>query len=280
MIDYPSGRYDSPCTLLLGGFDGLHTGHETLVKESRRFGLPVGIMMLLGKSRETLFTEEERFAIYTRAGVDFCYRVPFTEEVKNTSPEAFLRNVCSSLRIQRCICGSDFRFGAGAKGTPELISRFVPLEVCPLLTVENAKISSTLVKEYLKEGKVAAANALLCGAFFVTGRVEHGRSVGHTIGFPTANIDYPAGKVKLKYGVYAVSAEFEGKRFRGIANYGAKPTFGVETPTLEVYFDGYDGDLYGRTITLFFDGYLRDIRTFANAEELKNQLRQDVEKIR
>lgn len=280
-IAYQEGAYHSPCTLLLGAFDGLHAGHETLLRRAAAYGRPVGIMMLEGKTPYALFTREERLQIFDRAGVAFTYRVPFSKAVKETSAQDFLRRLCEQISVERFICGQDFRFGAGAAGTPDLLKRTgIAVEVCPLLTVGAEKVSSTLVREALTCGRVEQANALLYLPFFVTGSVEHGRSVGHCMGFPTANLNWPENKVKLKQGVYAVWSELDGKTFRGIANYGAKPTFGVESVSLEVYFDGYAGDLYGKRITVYFERFLRDIRTFGDAEALRSQLERDLESIR
>ena len=104
--------------------------------------------------------------------------------------------------------------------------------------------------------------------------------MGRKIGFPTANIHVSGEKYPLKKGVYAVSARLDGKEYRGIANYGARPTFGDGRVVLEAYFDGYTGDLYGKEIAVYFDGFLREIKKFDSAEALSAQLTKDLEKIR
>ena len=117
--------------------------------------------------------------------------------------------------------------------------------------------------------------------YFVQGIVStEGRHVGRSLGFPTANIHLPQDKYPLKAGVYAVTAKIGGALYRGIANYGPRPTFGDGYTVLEVFADGYEGDLYGKEITVYFDAWLRDIKKFDSPKALSEQLTKDLEKIR
>ncbi len=143
------------------------------------------------------------------------------------------------------------------------------------------KAAASLAKQYLAGGEAEKLAELLGDKYFIRGEVAtEGRHVGRTIGFPTANIHLSSEKYPLKMGVYAVTAEIGGKIYRGIANYGSRPTFGDGRTVLEVYADGYAGDLYGQTITVYFDEFIREIRKFGSAEELSGQLKKDLEKIR
>ena len=268
-------RYPSPCTLILGCFDGIHRGHETLVQRAKQTGLPVGLMLLGGKGEKSLFTKEERLSIAEELGVDFCLIVKL-DEVRTTSAEDFLNCILSTINVRCFVAGEDFRFGAGAKGTPLLLASKRETVCCPLLTEEGKKISSTTVRLYIERGEIERANALLFLPFFVMGTVIHGREIGRTYGFPTANVVYPERKIALCQGVYAVRVG----RFRGIANYGARPTFGDERPLLEVYLDGFSGDLYGQTVKVVFERKIRDIKKFKSKEELKEQLERDVLTVR
>ena len=268
-------RYSPPCTLILGGFDGIHRGHETLVARAKERGLPVGLMLLGGKGETVLFTKEERLSIAEELGIDFCLIVNL-DEVKDIPAETFLDGILSDFSVECFVSGEDFRFGAGAKGTPLLLSSKRETICCPLITENGEKISSSAVRLLIERGEIERANSLLYLPFFVMGKVEHGREVGRTYGFPTANIVYPKRKVPLGYGVYAVRVG----RFRGIANYGARPTFGDERPLLEVYLDGFSGDLYGQTVKVVFERKIRDIKKFKSKEELKEQLERDVLTVR
>ncbi len=277
-----TNEYLSPCALLLGGFDGLHIGHKTLLDIAKTYNLPVGITTIYGGKGKSLFLPRERAQIFKAQGLDFVYPLHFTDEFKNTEPEEFLQDIVNRFNVKAFVCGDDFRFGKGAEGTPELIAKItsIPVHAPAVLRVNGEKVGASFIKNYLKIGDVKRANEYLLQPFFVTGIVTKDRGVGKTIGFPTANIEYSEEKFPVKEGVYAVSAEIDGVEYRGILNYGARPTFQNTEKKLEAYFDGFDGDLYGRELTVYFDEYIRDICSFASGEALKTQLQRDLRKIR
>ncbi|MGN1234481.1 MAG: riboflavin kinase, partial [Christensenellaceae bacterium] len=221
-IRYRQDRYESPCALVLGCFDGIHKGHALLIDEAKRTGLPVGLMLLDGKGEDELFTREERLWIAERAGVDFCLLVTLDHETMTTPPEAFLYEITSRIAVHTFVCGEDFRFGDGARGTPALLAKAHRTIVVPLLSDGEGKIASSRIKQYVRLGEMERANALLSVPYFVRGEVRHGRGVGRTYGFPTANIAWDRAKCPPGLGVYAVSVG----EYRGIANYGGRPTFG------------------------------------------------------
>ncbi|MBE7085313.1 MAG: riboflavin biosynthesis protein RibF [Clostridiales bacterium] len=270
------------CVMLLGGFDGLHAGHKTLVARAKEYRLPIAIMTIVGgKQGESLFTGEERTEIFSSAGVDILFELPFLE-IKDYTPEEFACLLEKKFAPKAFICGDDFRFGKMAVGTPETLKSItqVPVEVVELLQKDGEKISSTTVKKYLSQGDVVRANALLGERFFLLGEVVKDREVGRTIGFPTANVAYPNGKFPLKKGVYETRATIGGKTYKGITNYGARPTFNDENVLTETFFDGFSGDLYGEKIKIEFVRYLRDIRKFDGVEGLKAQLETDLTEVR
>lgn len=269
------------CAMLLGGFDGLHIGHRQLLACAKESGFPVGLMTIVGgKTDGSLFTFAERESIFKNSGADFVFELPF-EEIKDLSPEEFLRKLIAEFNPKLFVCGEDFRFGKGAVGTPEAIKQAtrVRVEVLPLVEKEGEKVSSRTIKGLLASGDVECANALLGEPFFLVGKVEKDRQVGRTIGFPTANICYPSEKFPLKLGVYETHALVDGKEYKGITNYGARPTFDNEKVLTETYFDGFDGDLYGKTLEIRFTRYLRDIEKFESVETLKQQLQKDIHRV-
>ena len=167
-------------------------------------------------------------------------------------------------------------------GTPALLKQTarIPVEVRPLLTMDGEKVSARAIKRLLATGETARANERLGDEFFLIGKVEKDRQIGRTIGFPTANIVYPNGKFPLKTGVYESFVEVDGKGYKGITNYGARPTFDNDRVLTETYLDGFDGDLYGKLLKVEFVHYLREITRFDSAESLKNQLTKDIERVR
>ncbi|MBQ7924446.1 MAG: riboflavin biosynthesis protein RibF [Clostridia bacterium] len=270
------------CVMLLGGFDGLHAGHKTLVGRAKQYALPIGAMTILGgKNGDSLFTVEERLEMFSSVGVAFVFELPFSE-IKDYSPETFANLLEERFSPKAFVCGDDFRFGKMAAGTPETLkcATQVPVEIVELLQKDGEKISSTTVKARLEQGDIEKANELLGERFFLIGEVVKDRQIGKKLGFPTANIVYPSGKFPLKNGVYETRATIDGKRYKGITNYGARPTFGDETVLTETHFDGFAGDLYGKKIKLEFVRFMRDITKFDGAEALKTQLQKDLKEIR
>ncbi len=268
--------------MLLGGFDGLHIGHRRLLACAKESGLPVGLMTIVGgKEEENLFTFTEREEIFRLAGADFVFELPF-EEIKGLSPQAFLGLLEKEFSPKLLVCGEDFRFGAKAAGTPKIIkeSTQVRVEVLPLVEIEGEKVASTTIKQLLEKGQVEEAKELLDHNFFLIGKVYEDRKVGRTIGFPTANIRYPQGKFPLKIGVYETRVRVDGCTYKGITNYGARPTFAENTVVTETYLDGFSGDLYGKELKVEFVRYLRDIVKFNSADELKAQLTKDIERVK
>ena len=267
--------------MLLGGFDGLHVGHRSLLARAKASGLPVGMMTIAGCKDKGIFTFAERELIFKESGVDFVFELPF-EEIKGLTPKAFLSLLKENFNPALFVCGEDFRFGAKAAGTPKSIQQWgqVRVETLPLVLCDGKKISSTDVKSLLYSGEVEKANALLSTPFFVYGEVQKDRQVGRTIGFPTANVLYPQGKFALKKGVYETCTVVDGKTYKGITNYGARPTFNDENVWTETYLDGFNGDLYGKELKIEFMRYLRDIRKFKNIDDLKAQLETDVRRVR
>lgn len=284
-------KYSVPCVLLLGYFDGMHVGHRALVAKAKqvaqKLGCAVGIMTFTqSKKGGQIYLFEERLHIFSSLGIDFVLAAQFDEKFKSTSPQEFLQTLCSCLCVRAFVCGEDFTFGKDAQGNVSLLQEFskannISVFVEKLVDFGGEKAAATLAKKYLDEGDVRSLSKLLGGKYFVFGTVStEGRHIGRRMGFPTANIHLSAEKYPLKRAVYAVSAELDKKMYRGIANYGARPTFGDGRVVLEAYFDGYKGDLYGREITVYFDDFLREIKKFDSAEALSAQLTKDLEKIR
>ena len=269
-------RCDTPCALLLGGFDGLHIGHRALLGEAKRTGLPVCITTILGGKSGTLFTEEERTHIFEQAGIDSVLEIVFTNDFKAISAEDFLALLFRKIQAKAIFCGEDFRFGCGALGTPELLKKLAPCPVTALslLEKEGKKVSVSLIKRLLQAGDLPAVNALL-GNYFIQGKVEHGRQVGRTYGFPTLNLSVPEEKLLPPDGVYAGFAETPKGRYKTIINIGARPTFGIKERKIESYLEGFSGDLYGATVRIGVTGFLRPIMRFSSPEMLKEQLEKD-----
>lgn len=291
IVDYEKGVWNTPCILLLGYFDGMHVGHRQLLERARHLarekGYSVGLMTFYdGKNGGQIYLFEERLYLFEKLGADFVYAAHFNESFRATEGMSFLGHIISALNIKVFVCGTDFTFGKDAAcGTAELQkfcrSQDIETIVCPLVALHGEKAAASLAKRYLREGQPEKLAELLGDRYFICGQVvSEGRHIGRKMGFPTANLHLAPEKYPLKAGVYAVTAEVGGVQYRGIANYGSRPTFDDGRIVLEVYLDGFTGDLYNKRITVCFDFYIRDIRKFASAEALAEQLKKDLEKIR
>ena len=287
IINYNADEYDFPALVVLGCFDAVHIGHQALLKKAKLNakinGLDLGVMMFAdGKGGRQVFTFEERVAMLEQYNAKFILRIDYTEEFKKTSAQDFLENLEQHINLKGYMSGKDFRFGAGAKGKSSTLKKYaedednaVWYEAVKDVALDGEKVSTTLIKQCLEEGKINKASQLLGRQFFVSGEVCEGHGRGKQLGFPTANIAYPENKVLVAPGVYGVEAEIDGTVYKGVANCGPRPTFGEDSYTLEVYFEGLSEDLYGKTVTVRFLNYIRGIRKFATAEELAAQIAVD-----
>ena len=270
-----------PCVILLGGFDGAHLGHRFLIEKAKEYSLPIGIMTIVGGKGKSVFTPRERSELFLELGADFILEFLF-EGIRTFSPLEFSKLLTDHFNAQAFLCGNDFRFGYRALGTPETLKEctHVPVEVIDLVKVNGEKVSSATIKTLLSEGRIEEANALIGSDLFLLGEVEKDRGVGRTMGFPTANVRYSPLKYPVKKGVYETVAIVDGKSYRAITNYGARPTFQDDRVLTESFLDGFSGDLYGKTLRIYFKRFLREIKKFSSAEELKKQLTEDIERIR
>lgn len=293
VIEYGKDEYSFPALLVLGCFDAIHLGHRELIKKAKLQakinGLDLGVMMFRdGKGGKLVYTFDERLSILETLGVKFVLAIDFNEEFMATAPLDFLATIENYINVKAYMSGKDFRFGAKAKGKASTLKSYAEddengvwyMSVKDILC-EGEKVSTTLIKSCLEGGDVSKADRLLGSDFNVTGEVVHGAGRGgEEVGFPTVNIVYPEDKYPVKAGVYKVYSVIDGTKYFGIANYGNCPTFGDDRVALEVYFDGFSGDLYGAVLTIYFVGYIRDIVCFNSVAELSSQLERDIAFIR
>ncbi|MBQ8703653.1 MAG: riboflavin biosynthesis protein RibF [Bacteroidales bacterium] len=294
---------DGATAVTLGVFDGVHRGHQALLEQLVSLASSTGGGMkslvvtltshpsfVLGRrtSEYWLDDPEEHERLLLAAGVHYVAELPFTAEVARLTACQMARLLHERLNMRALLLGYDSRFGSKADDDfdrlPHLASElgFYYDRGEPFL-LEGEPISSSRIRSSLEEGRVEETQALLGRPYSLSGVVSHGRGVGHSLGFPTANIDL-AGTRKMmpREGVYAVKVKSEQWKAGslGMANLGPMPTFGIERPTLEVHLLGYDGDLYGQTVTVEFVHRLRDIMRFSSAEALQEQLAHDLKDCR
>ena len=289
IVKYNCDEYEFPCLLVLGCFDSIHIGHSELLKKAKLQakinGLDLGVMTFTdGKDDgKQVYTFEEKLSVFEEFNVKFVLKIDYDEEFKKTPPLDFLHNLEEKLNIKAYMSGKDFRFGAGAKGKSSTLKKYAEDDdsgvwYMPVKEVllEDEKVGTSVIKRLLADGNVKKAAEELGRNFFVSGVVQGGHERGTSLGFPTVNIHYPDNKVAVKQGVYSAVCTVDGKDYNAVLNFGGRPTFGEEECVLEVHIVDFSGDLYGKTVTVQFVDYLREIEKFDCPEELCSRIESDI----
>lgn len=272
-----------PCVTALGYFDGGHIGHRTLIGEAVRearashlhstvFSFPT----LSTKAGEPLMTLASRLNFFESMGVDTVVLAHF-EDVRALSAEAFVSDVLQKrLGTLHAVCGFNYRFGKGATGDGALLSRLLPQStVLPPTLYEDKPVSTSRIRCALKAGAVEDAAAMLGAPYTVTGTVTHGKSVGRTLGFPTANIR--VGTVLPRFGVYKTRVQIDGVLYDGLTDVGVRPTAEASGEVrVETFLRDFTGDLYGKTLAVSFLSFVREEKRFSSLDELTAQIARDL----
>jgi riboflavin kinase/FMN adenylyltransferase len=282
-------------SVTIGNFDGVHIGHQELLRrtvakaraaEIESVALtfsPHPIRFFFPKARFYEITSlEEKAELIAASGIDTLVVESFTGVVGRMWPAEFSREIISRrLRARHVIVGYDFTFGRNRTGTPAALREIgrdlgFEVEVVPPLVRGGLIVSSTRIRDLLLAGRVREAEELLRRPYRVSGPVVTGAGRGKKLGFPTANIQFVQDLIPLP-GVYVVDAEVAGVRRRAVASVGFNPTFGENSLGVEVHLIDFDGDLYGREISVHFRDRIRDERKFKSVEELVRQIEKDVD---
>ena len=271
--------------IALGTFDGVHIAHRVVLsvpneykKTAVTFEMPPK-MFFKGK-RELLMSFEDKAQILKDLGFDQIVNLEF-EKVKNTEPLHFLEFLCETYNPSLISCGFNYRFGKNGEGDTALLKEFcnqkgIECRICEAVTQDAETVSSTLIRNLLKQGEIEKANVLLQGEFSFSAKVIKGDKRGRTIGFPTINQKYPEDLVKIKFGVYKTKVLIDGKLYDGITNIGVRPTYLSDYVISETYIKNFSGDLYGKNVRIIPKKFLREEIKFASLEELKKQIEKDL----
>lgn len=275
-------------SLILGYFDGVHLGHQELIKRARKyakhplailtFDKPVASFINNGKNSEILTSLDDRFRIISKFGVDYYYLFHIDKDFLNLSDVDFIE-ILKKLNVREVFIGEDFRFGKGRKGTPDTLKDYFDVDVSKLLEINDEKVSSQNIKNLLEVGKIDEANSLLGHNYQVSGTIVSGKKIGRLIGFPTLNIKLSDNYVLPRYGVYKTIAYIDGIPHLSIANVGVNPTIDAgDIPTIEVHLKEYEDGDYS-SLSLEFLEFVRPEIKFNSLDELKSQIESDVKKV-
>ena len=279
----------------LGFFDGVHLGHQALLKACRelaeKHSCRAGVVtftahpdgLVLGKAPVLITTSEDRKRLLHAWGAEKVWELPFDKEIMSTHWADFLTQLVQE-GAEGFVCGDDFRFGAGGNGTAQKLAAFcesrnMPCAIVPEQVLDGGRISSTRIRELLEAGEVAAANRLLGHPHILSGIVTKGKQLGRTLGFPTANLPLPDGVLIPKCGVYATKVTMDGKTYAALTNIGTRPTVNGQGVNAECHLIDFAGDLYGKEITVAFYDFLRPEQKFDSLEKLQAQIAADTAKV-
>jgi riboflavin kinase/FMN adenylyltransferase len=280
----------------LGNFDGIHRGHQALVRhtveESKRLGYPSIVLTfephplkVLAPERapRLLLTYQDKLELFQAYGVDIVVAQRFDRQFASITAEDFVRRfLVGRLRTKKLWVGRDLRFGQGRKAGTEDLMRIAPqigfqVEVLDPISSNGIRISSSRIRGLVEAGCVDEVQPMLGRYHFVSGPVVTGQGRGRKLGFPTANISSQTEVIPLN-GIYATLIEVRSRRWLSVSSVGVNPTFGDGPRTVESFIFGLERDIYGESAKLSFVKRIRDEKKFATVEDLIGQMRGDVDR--
>jgi len=279
--------------IAIGNFDGVHLGHQSilqfLAKKAEELDLASLVLTfsphpekILGGARiRMLQTLDQRLEGIEKFGIQTVLVVSFDEKFSNLSSQEFIQKiVVNILRAKVVIVGENFQFGKNREGDISLLNRLASrynfqVFSIPSVTKENMVVSSSMIRSLLQEGKIEKTNLLLGRSYEIDGKVIKGKSLGKSLGFPTANIQTENEIVPS--GVFITSVGINAKTLPSLTNIGICPTFSQQETNIESYIINFDQDLYGEKIKINFFKKIRDEMKFATPEELSSQIKKDLE---
>ncbi len=289
---------DSKTAIAMGKFDGIHLGHKkllNLILDQKIDDLKAVVFtfepspeeFFVGHTVKQLFTKEEKRKAFEKLGIDILVEFPLTEETAATPPESFIRDILvDRLNARYIAAGTDVSFGDKGKGDQFLLrnmSKEMGFELCLIdkVMLDGEEVSSTRTRNQIADGNMKMAARLLGCEYSVSGIVEHGRHIGHTIGVPTVNVIPSQEKLLPPYGVYSSIVVIDDKEYRGMTNIGRKPTISEkEVVGAETYIYNFDEDVYGKFIEVRLKEFIRPEMKFDSIEALTAQIKSDLKAAR
>lgn len=286
-------RVCRPIHWAMGFFDGVHRGHHRIIASTATSGVLRGVLtftphpaaVLAPARAPQLITPDAEYKaqLLQEAGADILLTLPFTRELAAVPALDFLEQLHAACPMAGVSVGTNWRFGAGGSGTPDLLRRFAAVRgirtcVHELATLDAEIICSTGIRRLVADGLLDKAAAMLGRPFCIPGVVTHGQQLARTLGFPTANVEIPPGMVLPPYGVYAVRCHVGTHTYQGIANLGLRPTVDHTTrPRLEVHLLHFQGSLYGLRLHTELLRFIRPEQQFESIDRLKSQIQRDLD---
>ncbi len=297
-------RYDTefikePVVLCIGTFDGVHVGHQKLIRDGKKIADENGYVTAVYSfenipasylyretDKKNLFTRHEKITAFNRLKIDYLWLDFFDHHIANVEPEAYVKYIKNVLNLKHIVVGFNFRFGNNAQGTPDDLIAFgkkmgFEVTVIDAVSVNGIAVSSSQIRQFLMEGQVGKANAMLGDVYSVSGIVVHGKKVGSTLGFPTINLHQEERKLLPKCGVYATITTISGQDYQSVTNVGIRPTFFDDGEvTVETHILDFDQNCYSKHVTVGFVHFISEEIKLSDKQALKEKIEDDVEKTR
>ncbi len=283
-----------PVVLALGTFDGVHRGHQALLRSARERARTLGgrcavltfdphpnTVLAPPRAPFLLTTLEERLEVFAELGVDVAVIVRFDERFRQLSAAAWVDMLASQIGMAEVVCGPSYTFGHDRGGDADLLRRLgvqrgFRVWVAEPVAVDGAPVSSSRIRSLLQAGQVVDAARLLGRWYGLRGTVIRGDGRGLALGYPTANLQLPPTKLIPAAGIYAAHARTAEVEYPAAVSIGTRPTFGPGPLQVEAYLLNFTGDLYGTALELLLAVRLRDEETFASVQDLVRQIAADV----
>ncbi len=292
-------QMDQETIVVLGNFDGIHQGHQSLLKMAReeKEGTKRKVLVFTFQSHPShdlpgrkairyLFSNQQRIEIFETLGVDIMYSIPFSN-VKNMPASRFVQEILLQyLKASTIIIGHDFRFGAGAEGDVALLKKICDSVGTKVIVVGKKslgeeRISSTRIRNAISQGDLQEAEHLLGRPYQLSGHVIHGKKLGRTMGIPTANLEMRLPYVVPKFGVYFSQVIIENQAYYAVTSIGMNPTVDQRIhPSIEIHILDFNEDIYDTQVRLNLFQLLREEKKFSNLDALIHQIHQDIEQVR
>lgn len=287
---------DAPSAVAIGKFDGIHRGHQSLLRrilEQKNKGLravvftfdPSPAVLFSGEHLPELTTKEEKRSLFEEMGIDVLIEYPLDFKTAAMEPERFIEEILAGqMRTAYIAAGTDLSFGKEGRGDARLLAEYgkrfgYQAEIIDKICLEGVEISSSYVREVIRQGDMEKARQLIGDAYSIRGVVAHGKKLGRRLGMPTVNLLPEKEKLLPPYGVYFSEVLLGERTCKGITNIGCKPTVNEEKRVgVETYLYDFAQDIYGKEITVRLFSFHRAERKFASVEELKKQMAADIAK--
>ena len=275
-----NAKNDIPLDVTIGAYDGIHAGHIKVINDlikNKQNKTAVMTFLVHPDIVGSILTKDEKEAFFSKLGIDYLIYLD-NELLKLTYQEFNL--YLKKLNVKKIVVGADFRYGKDGLGNIDTLKDNFNVDVITLVKEKSVKLSSSLVRDALKQGDIKEVNKVLKHDFVISGQVLHGDRIGTVLGFKTANLEPHEKYHDLRFGVYKVKVRIDDKEYLGIANFGYNPTIKKNSvPRLETHIFNYDNDLYGKYIDVIFIDFIRDEILFYSKEELIKQIEEDIKKI-